>query len=37
MLPQATIQSTLLITPYRPDIIVYNPGKPSVALLEPAL
>ena len=32
--PQATILSTLLITPYRPDIIVYNSGKPSVALLE---
>ena len=32
--PQATIPSTLLITPYRPDIVVYNSGKPSVALLE---
>ena len=32
--PQATILSTLLITPYRPDIVVYNSGKPSVALLE---
>ena len=32
--PQATIPSTLLITPYRPDIVVYNSDKPSVALLE---
>ena len=32
--PQATIPSTVLITPYRPDIVVYNSGKPSVALLE---
>ena len=32
--PQATIPSTILITPYRPDIIVYNSGKPFVALLE---
>ena len=31
--PQATIPSTLLITPYRQDIIVYNSGKPSVALI----
>ena len=31
---EAPIPSTLLITPYRPDIIVYNSGKPSVALLE---
>ena len=32
--PQATIPSTLLITPYRPDIVVYNSSKPCVALLK---
>jgi len=32
--PQATIPSTLLTTPYRPDIVVYNSDKPSVALVE---
>ena len=32
--PQSTIPSTLLITPYRPDIVIYNSDKPSVALLE---
>jgi len=32
--PQATIPSTLLITPYRPDIVVYNSDVPSIALLE---
>ena len=31
--PQSTIPSTLLITPYRPDIVVYNSDKPPVALL----
>jgi len=32
--PQSTIPSTLLIKPYRPDIVIYNSDKPSVALLE---
>ena len=32
--PQATIPSNLLITSYRPDIVVYNSETSSVALLE---
>ena len=32
--PQATVPSNLLITSYRPDIVVYNSEASSVALLE---
>jgi len=32
--PQGTIPSSLLITPYCPDIIIYNEASNSVALLE---
>ena len=32
--PKATIPSNLLITSYRPDIVVYNSETSSVALLE---
>jgi len=32
--PQSTIPSTPLITPHRPDIVIYNSDKPFVALLE---
>ena len=32
--PQATIPTSILITPYRPDIVVYNSQVHSVAMLE---
>ena len=32
--PQTTIPPSLLITPYRPDIVIYNQINNSVALLE---
>ena len=32
--PQTTIPPLLLITPYRPDIVIYNQINTSVALLE---
>ena len=32
--PQATIPSTLIVTSYRPDIVIYNESTNSVALLE---
>ena len=31
--PQATIPSTILITPYRPDIVVYNQANPLLLYL----
>jgi len=32
--PQATIPPSLLITSYRPDIVIYNKGNNSIAMLE---
>ena len=31
--PQGTIPASLLVTPYRPDIVIYNEASNSVALL----
>ena len=30
----STIPASFLITPYRPDIVIYNPQSPSITLLE---
>ena len=32
--PQATIPTSILVTPYRPDIVVYNLQVHTVAMLE---
>ena len=32
--PQSTIPASLFITPYRPDIVIYNPQSSSIALSE---
>jgi len=31
---QSTIPTSLLVTPYRPDIVIYNSQSPSITLLE---
>ena len=32
--PQSTIPASLFITPYHPDIVIYNPLSSSIALLK---